>query len=538
MITINYDKLTTSLPDNISLIIGQMIPLELSYITQSTLVTPPNITFSGMTNLTIYDENSGNPITTTPVPMTKNSIGSDYIYTLSVFLVVQNKDNTSKIKDKDNITYTITSDQNIDKLTRKAIARTIQNQSLLLTIDTPFLESPSTPNLPPYGTLSTSVTTTLQGDSGPIRSGYIFIVDKYIQEKLQVVNVYDDNAPKTPLPLQAIAPYQGILVRSDDKGKVSFKIYPQKTLSTVLDLAAMIPSVTSPIAANSPLFIINLEPVSYLKSILPPNIGQDSTPLTSDGLSHFTVAVEHYKDASAGDYILFFKKTAKDTKKVYSKHYFRVKNPNLELGLINYYYSLPYGMFKIDVPTEFSYMAVYESGAGAKVSQSLDVTYVGTGTNKPSDRVKRDYDYCTVYTSTYLDPTDQHILPQGVPFGVEAIKAYPSNKYHPNTGLFVVVPGSSISATQVPPGSEVTLTFYVESENKNFSQNLPTQTMPAAGTNGSALLVFHIKYEDIIDIEPYDSGGAGTFSIDYSFIKDGNPQYGKIWSTPVDSRPE
>ncbi|WP_319927481.1 hypothetical protein, partial [Xenorhabdus littoralis] len=516
-------------------------PLELSYITKSPLTDPPNITFSKVKNLTIYDENNGNLITTTPVQMTKNSIGSDYIYKLSVYLITE----SVGVKDKDSITYTIIEDKTSTKISQIATVRTINLQSLRLTIDTSFLESPSSPNIPPSGSLSTSVTTTLQGDSGPIQSGYIFIVDKYIQEKLQAVNVYDDKASTTLLPLQTIDPYQGILIRSDDTGKVSFKIYPQKTVSIALDLSAMISGVTPPIATDTPIFIINLDDIPPFKKILPPNIAGYSTPLTSDGLNNFQVAVEHYKNASSGDYILFFTKITGDKKKVYSEHFFRVKNANLELGSANYHYPLPYGMFKVGVPTEFSYMGVYESGVGAKVSLPLDVTYKGTGTNEPSNRVKRDYDYCTVYTSTYLDPNDRHILGQGVPFGIEAIKAYPSNTYHPNTGLFVVVPGSSASKTQVPPGYEVTVTIYVASENKNFSKSLKTKIMPDPmivinqGIENS-FLWFNVPYEDIVNILPYigEGGGPGTIHIDYSFIKDGNPQYGKVWYGYIDTRPE
>ncbi|MDX8000767.1 hypothetical protein FE394_16620 [Xenorhabdus sp. Reich] len=536
-----YNKITVSLPDNISLIIGQVIPLELSYINPDALLTAPNITFSGLTNITISTTH-GDPITT-PVPMTKSLSGNDHIYTLCVYLIVQNKDNNPKIKDKDTITYTITSDQNSDILTRQATARTIHNQSLLLTIDTPFLESPSSPNLPPNGTLSTSVTTTLQGDSGPIKSGYIFIVDKFLQKKLQAINIYDDKNPITQLPLQSIGENQGILLSSDDKGKVSFKIYPQKTVSTVLDLSSMISGVTDPIIADTPIFIINLEPVPYLKTIPRPNIGGYSIPLTSDGLNNFRVAIDHYENADSGDYILFFTQTTKNNKKVYSEHFFRVKDAKIDLGLGNFHYVLPYGMFEVGVPTKFSYMAVYELGVGAKVSQPLEVTYEGTGTNEPSNRVKRNYDYCTVYTSTYLDPGDRHILGQGVPFGIEAIKLYQSNKNnHPNTGLFVVVPGSSTSKTQVPPGSQVTVTFYVESENKNFSKSLPTKTMPntGSGPNNDPLLYFNIPYGDIVNVLPYigEGGGPGTLSVDYSFIKDGNPQYGKVWYGYIDTRPE
>ncbi|MDX7986158.1 hypothetical protein FE392_02240 [Xenorhabdus sp. 12] len=528
------------LTNNSTFIIGQIIPLVVTLTTNNPQDNPPTIKFESTKNVTFLNLN-GVPITSVPL------FGSGTLSSLTVYLSVTNSDNTP-INDKDEITFTITTDiPIINTIDVKSTARTINLDSLALTIENKnaFLEAPLGENIPPSGTAVAPVTTTLMGESGPLPNAYIFITDVQSDARLKHVNLYNNIAPTIKMTTQLFGHIRGAWINSDSTGKIQLNIYPQKPLSMVLELGAMVTGIAlKPIAANSPLFIANIQPANYFDAIHWPNIlGYFNGPLISDGDPHFYVAVEDYANASPSDYILFFtKKDNQDTKKIFTGHYYNVVNPDKDLGLDNYSIKLPYDIFDLNIQTEFSYMAIYQSGAGSKTSAPSILTFQGGVIYRPPTNVKRNYDPCIIYTSTYKDKIHgRYIIPNGTTIGIDNIKAYPNNHEKPNTGLFIEVLGKNNSATNVPLGTEVTLTMYIETEYNSlklpFKQLMPT-TLDADGS-GYAKAVFHIEEKTLSGFYPNAvTGVVPTIWFEYTFSTGENTLYSKLWEGNIDTRPE
>ncbi|PHM44887.1 hypothetical protein Xmau_01601 [Xenorhabdus mauleonii] len=377
----NKGVLTAYLPNdieltnNFSFIIGQIIPLVVTLTTDKPQGIPPNIKFEHTKNITFLTPN-GTPITSLPL------CGSGTLSSVTVYLSVTNPNN-APINDKDEITFTITTDMPmVNAIDIKCTARTINLDSLSLTIEnqSSYLEAPLGENIPPSGTVVAPVTTTLMGESGPLPNAYIFITDVQSDAKLNKVNFYNNITPTAQIKTQRFGQNSGVWINSNSEGKVQLNIYPLHSLSVVLELGAMVAGASQhPIAANTPVFIINNQPVSIFDYIHWPNIsGYFNGPLISNGNTDFYVAVEDYDNASHGDYILFFtKRDNQDTKKNFTGHYYSVKDPNKDLGLDNYTIKLPYNIFDLNILTEFSYIAIYRSGTGSRTSLPLTLKYQG-----------------------------------------------------------------------------------------------------------------------------------------------------------------
>ncbi|CAM3211752.1 hypothetical protein XNC1_4529 [Xenorhabdus nematophila ATCC 19061] len=196
-------------------------------------------------------------------------------------------------------------------------------------------------------------------------------------------------------------------------------------------------------------------------------------------------------------------------------------------------------MFEYGKLSTFSYLVILLSGT-VEVSYSIQLTYMGGVIYEPDPKVKRDYDPCIVYTSLYLNPeVETHYIPQVTTISYDSIKNYLFNTARPNTGLFVVILGSNDSKTNVPLGSKVTLTVYVESENKNFKYSPKPQKMPTTLDNdGYAKAVFHIDYDILVNVKDYPNRGSGNIWFDYEVSIEKEIKYGKIWTGYISTVPE
>ncbi|PHM44883.1 hypothetical protein Xmau_01597 [Xenorhabdus mauleonii] len=526
--------------NNVSLIKGQVIPLviTLTSTTNQALGNLPPIVFEKSKNITFLNE-KGSPIPQIQLPSgDKQSSGI-------VYLSVENQDG-KPINDKDSITFTMTANTSIiNNIDVQWVARTINLDSLILTIgkEKSYLEAPTIANIPPNGKIYSPVTTTLMGSSGRIPNAYIFITDFRSESRLDSVDFYSNLEKPTQIKQQKFISTKGIWISSDSQGEVQFNIYPQNSLSIVLELGAMVTGVTqTPKAANTPLFIANTQPVSIFDSIHWPNIaGYFNGPLISNGNTDFYVAVEEYDNARQGDYILFFTKKDKDTNNVFTGHYYRVQDPITELGLNNYSFTLPYDIFDLNIQTDFSYMAIFESGSGSKSSASLPLAYQGGAIYRPKINVTRNYDACNLYTSTYKDPTqEKHRIPNGATIGIDNIKAYPSNIGIPNSGLFIEILGKNNSTTNVPLGTKVTLNMYIESTSIN--KKVPfSATVPLKLDTGReyATTLINIDIQKITNIAPDPvTGAVPTIWFDYTFSIGEDIYYSKLWKGNIDTRPE
>ncbi|CDG19828.1 conserved protein of unknown function [Xenorhabdus poinarii G6] len=241
------------------------------------------------------------------------------------------------------------------------------------------------------------------------------------------------------------------------------------------------------------------------------------------------------------DYILFFTQEENNKKvgRKYIGHYVTVKDPNIELGLGKYYYSLPYDIFEISIPYNFNCVAILGQGAGSITSSLTTVTYMGGATYSPDKTIKRDYDPCNVYTSLGLIPSNTPI-PQGITLGYDSIKKYlynhPKDPNTPVTGLFVEIVGDNNSQGKVPLGAKVTLNMYIQAANRNTQKAVGQDIMPITKNQetGRYSLIFHIEKKHLVNI----FGGAESIWFDYEVGYGSDIKYGKIWAGGIDTRSE
>ncbi|CDG19827.1 conserved protein of unknown function [Xenorhabdus poinarii G6] len=510
--------LTTTIPSNADLIIGQTVPLMVTLTTNGAINTQNvNITFTGASpNISVP---AGN--------LTLKDMGNNaYVYITE--LVVSSDPNV--IKEHDSIQFTITvNGSNAAPFVFTGTARTINPDTLPLMLSDMFLD---TPNRNPSQPVKGAMATTLLRDKKAIPLGNtpVFIRSQ-IPENLSYCKILDSDN-KTEIPIQKIGDYSGVSVNSDKDGNIKFYIYPQKADSMVLELQSWIANVDKPVAASSPLFIVNTEIPKFPDGLLPPNIlGGFPGPLTSEGgESDFYIAIPKYSPAKPDDYIVFFTKNLEKpgAKREYSGHYVIVGNPEAELGASNYFYKLPYDIFEYNVPSDINYVVILGEAAGSLTSQSTNVTYMGGATYYPLENVTRNYDTCKVYTSLGAGVVE---IPEGTYINYDGIKRYLDNNNPVNTGLFIEILGGDNIPGKIPLGYNVKINMYIDttsySTKKQWLYPMPTQV----NTDGIAILQFHIPKDILVGFE-------GRIYFDYELSIENKKQYGKIWEGLISTQPE
>ncbi|CDG19829.1 protein of unknown function [Xenorhabdus poinarii G6] len=280
--------LTTTIPSNADLIIGQTVPLMVTLTTNGAINTQNvNITFTGASpNISVP---AGN--------LTLKDMGNNaYVYITE--LTVSNDLNV--IKEHDPIQFTITvNGLNADPFVFTGTARTINPDTLPLMLHDVFLDTPNiNPTQPAKGAQVTTLL--LDKENSPLRNTPVFIMAK-VPDNLSYCKILDSDN-KTEIPIQKIGDYSGVSVNSDKDGNIKFYIYPQKADSMVLELQSWIVNVDQPVPASSPLFIVNTEIPNALDTMPEPNIlGAFAQPLIAQGgESNFHVGVFKYPNAKKG----------------------------------------------------------------------------------------------------------------------------------------------------------------------------------------------------------------------------------------------
>ncbi|CDH22594.1 hypothetical protein ACR71G_04730 [Xenorhabdus bovienii] len=525
----NKDVLTATISNKANLIIGQDFSLTVTLKTKNLIkIQSVNIIFTGATkNISVPTGN-----------LSLNLDGSTgYIATYTTVLTVSNHPNV--IKENDPIKFTIkVNGSDADPFVFTGTARTINPDSLSLMLNEVFLDTPNIEGSKPLTGKGAMVTTLLLDKAGNSLGNTPIFISSKVPEHLSACKIlkYDNITPILP---ESIWSFSGLSINSDNEGNIKFYIHPQESDSMVLELESWIVGVGNPVSANSPLFIVNTETPDILDTIPEPNIlGGFPGPLTSDsGEPNFYVGVYYYPKAETGDYILFFTKSLdkQGTKREYSGHYVIVGNPKTELGLEKYSYSLPYDIFKVGVTYDFNYIVILGKSAGSITSMPTSVTYMGGAIYNPPTNVTRDYDLCKVYTSLGIGKAE--IQPDtGISY--DSIKRYLDNPSTPNTGLFVEVLGGNNIAGKVPLNSKVTLNVYIQSSNCNTHKSWTLPMPIKVDSQGIASLPFHIPFEFLNKIYPYDNGGPGSIYFDYEFNIGNKKHYGKIWEGLIDTRSE
>ncbi|CDM87642.1 hypothetical protein [Xenorhabdus bovienii] len=524
MENIAKNPLTASLNQQADLIIGQSFVFILTLIPDALLPATIKVNFTKATNITP-------PTGNLEFTAVKNKDGKIIKYTYVTILTV-----SDALTEQEQITFNVDTTPlipNITPLEFKCNLKKINPDSLELSIDNVFLDTFNFKNS--SVTNKTKVSTILTDKSGKTLSGVPIYIDSFRSNNLHECTIKDNNGNIiTP---QQFYTYDGLFLNSESDGSIVFYIYPEKSLSMVLDLRCSVIDAFDYIPATSPLFFINTERPNPMDSLREPDIlGGFPGPLTSNtGEPNFYVSIDNYDNSKRGDYIVFMIKTDNDTTPKYSGYYVSVSNPNTELGQGKYSYSLPYDIFNISINYEFSYIVIFGEAAGSKTSRPYPVTYMGGAIYNPPTNVTRDYDLCKVYTSLGIGKAE--IQPDtGISY--DSIKRYLDNPSTPNTGLFVEVLGGNNIPGKVPLNSKVTLNVYIQSSNcnthKSWTLPMPTQV----GSQGIVSLSFHIPFDFLNKIYPYDNGGPGSIYFDYEFNIGNKKNYGEIWEGLIDTRPE
>ncbi|CDG19834.1 conserved protein of unknown function [Xenorhabdus poinarii G6] len=522
------DILKVNISEKADLIIGQIVTLTMTLEVKNAI--NPILSFFILTAGTKNISFSDNNINLLP--------GSDSIFTVSTELIVSSDPNI--IKEHDPIQFTITVNaSNADPFVFTGTARTINPDTLPLMLSDIFLDTPNeNPSQPVQGTMVTTLL--LDKENRPLGNTPVFIRSQ-IPENLSYCKILDSDNKTEVLP-QKIGDYTGLSINSDEHGNVKFYIYPQKADSMVLELESSIVNVGKSEPATSPLFIVNTEMPDFMKTIPGPNIlgGYPGPLIAQGGQQNFYVGVYDYPNAKRGDYILFFtqERHTQNAKRQYSGHYVTVGDPETELGLGEYFYTLPYDIFPIGTPCAFNYIVILGKGAGSITSIPEPVTYMGGAKYSPNITIGRDYDPCHVYNS--LGVINNPPIPQGITLGYDSIKKYLSN--HPKdpntpvTGLFIEIVGDKNSKTNAPLGSKVTLNMYIQAENRNTKKVIGQDIMPITKNQdtGRYSLIFHIEKKTLVNI----FGGAGKIWFDYEISHGSDIRYGKVWAGGIDTRSE
>ncbi|MEQ1963280.1 hypothetical protein ABLB69_08900 [Xenorhabdus khoisanae] len=517
--------LKSNIENNADLIIGQRFLITITLASDNSIGPDDYIEFKKKSNNV-----------TVPLGHQKLKIlpGSDEkIAEYTTFLDVES--DVNKISEDDEIIFFIdTNIPNVTSLIFNCTAKKINSDSLPLIIENVLLDTPNTKFDNPI--LKTKVSTILISKEGFSLSNTPVFITATTPESLTSCKILGSD-DTTPLSIQKIGYYSGLFINSDKNGNVIFYIYPQKPESIVLNLVSWIIGVYDPVLAASPIFIVNYEIPNNDETIPGPNILESqSGSLTSDGESNFYASVYHYEQAVRGDYILFFTRNIdKSLMRKYSGYYHVVDNPKKELGLDNFYFSLPYDIFDINVSYELSYDVIMGNPAGSKISSPTSIIYTGGAIYNPPENVKRDYDSCKVYTSLGIGKSE---IPVDTIISYDSIKRYLDNLSKPNTGLFVQILGAHNKLGKVPLGYKTTLNIYIESEYRNIQIPMTNRMPTIVDDNGIASLVFHIDFDLVVGIGPYLSGGDGTIYFDYYFNIGGEKHYGKVWGSSINTLPE
>ncbi|CDG88188.1 hypothetical protein [Xenorhabdus bovienii] len=387
-------------------------------------------------------------------------------------------------------------------------------------------------NIPPTGKSYTRAIAMVKNRNGyPLSEVPITIIGGYLPNLDKVKIFLSNQDPNTEVSKQSLYGEQSIVLNTDKNGKLEFYIYLSDKSQFVLDLKARVSGKTGFVFSRNKLYVIDDDsgaPYNIAKQTLnSPNILDYSGELRgNDSSSTFLVSIDSYNNAKEDDTILFYVDGKYSQQKIVVND---IKNLN------NYFIHLPYTIFPLNKFVIFSYVVVSING-NIQSSAGSYVQYVGGGKNQPLDNVTRVYDMCTVYSS--FGPS----IPSNLVFKDDIVNYFTISRYMNNKehdGLFVVITGTNdpTDKTKVPFGSEVTLSFRIDSYKKQvyktFTKTMPTQ--PDQGSKNTATLIFGISYEDVSHVESDSNSVAGRIYFDYQINELGKITYGKIWEARIDT---
>ncbi|PHM35603.1 hypothetical protein [Xenorhabdus innexi] len=401
----------------------------------------------------------------------------------------------------------------------------INFDSLRLDMDFPFL---AIPNIPDPNVENKKITVTaniidIYGNHLPNIS--IFISDATLGNLSKVKILSKDSEQQ--LPIVSVNGKEGFFIKSDNKGKVLFFIYPYQSIPIVLELYANVVGSDKFEPAKHTIFIVNKSLDSMVaKFDMPQIIGFFGEYLKSNGDSEFKVEVPGYEGGRQGDYILFF------VNGKYTKYFARREQE----GSLSIIHDLPYDIFTKGLYSNLFYIIVrYFGNVSEEKSNPLPLTYTGGVIYKPEENPAsgRNYATCAVYDSygvaQYHEIENHRAINSG---------SIEKTTHSPKGGLNIEVLGTtdpSQEPDKVPLDILVTVNMYLNSKNKNYTKSYSGKVKIHTIDNDSKVAaIIHIPYEDVVDVKQCSDGRYGHVYFDYTYYDD-HKRYGKIWDADIDT---
>ncbi|MCG3463891.1 hypothetical protein L7G72_19170 [Xenorhabdus bovienii] len=350
-----------------------------------------------------------------------------------------------------------------------------------------------------------------------------------------------------------------ITVYSDETGKVSFRAYPIKNTSAILELASTIFGIDHSYQAGI-LYIMSPQPRSMFEYLPDPSINGANNailkPIGDDKV--FDVIIECYDNLLNTDRILFFiSENPEDLNFSSRKLIFPARNIG-DISNQHYTFSLPYDIFPVNKKSSLSYVVAPVSG-NYQYSLDAKIKYIGGSVNIPSDNVNRVYNKPVVYssfaninTAPPLVNSENNILSEGDFINRATISNYVNNNYD---AIYIKIEGvNDKNHKQLPVwGNEVYLNVYVRSSTVNYlnscehsrSKSCHYAVISSNPDNyiindklvGISTTVIPIKQKELAGIASYIDGTAGWIYFEYYVVNNitSEKTYSHYWEGKIDT---
>ncbi|MEQ1976050.1 hypothetical protein [Xenorhabdus sp. SGI240] len=400
----------------------------------------------------------------------------------------------------------------------------INSDTLSLTTDKFYIETPSGENKPVQTNLNrVTITTTVKDSSGIVIPNLSINISANSLDSLSKVAVMDaDGHPLQPN-TNNFEKHQQITLTTDSQGNLKFYVFPQKNHPAVLAFYSSIEGLSIERKSKNPLFILDLVGAEFEEHLTAPDIaelyGDTLKPLNNE--EDFNIKIPSYDGIRKTDYILYLVNG-------------NVVGNYVEISdlskLDDYSYQLPFSMLPISKESAFSYIIAREN-SNIRYSDGILFKYDGYQYGPPDSDKNRVFDLPKIYSSYGINPDS--ILNPG-----DGINFTTINQYRFNGGdtLYVEIEADSADNQKVNPGDNVEIQVFIKSSNrgpisyKNKLQ-LPQATAPATTSKG------HISIPITVtgDVDSSISGGEAVIYILYYKVDGNNIKYSHNWQGYIDT---
>ncbi|MBD2815598.1 hypothetical protein ID850_12630 [Xenorhabdus sp. Flor] len=413
-------------------------------------------------------------------------------------------------------------------------AKDINTGTLNLHVVNQYLEAPF-PNSTNYSKTKIYTKILDKKNGAPLINTPVFITSMD-SNSLEEFDVYD--ATDSYLLLShKINNMEGIVVSSDGAGNVVFYIHAKNSVTARVSLLSMIIGVSQ--GFSPPIYSVYSGAVDDSDIVKLPTITGYNPPgylvPQSEDDKDFIVKINQYDNPFRGDAVLFFYAKNGEHKKFTG--YTRFIKSTQPSASGEYQFSLPYQMFPYNIPLNFSYVIIRESG-DTLTSMDLPLTYAGGVPYEPKDDINRLYQPCIVYSSYGVEKNNAIV--EHVEISYADIRQYPNSD---GTGLYIQILGTdnpTVDKDKVPVGSSVTLNSYINSGNINGVTPYPPVVVEKQNNN-EIYAVVKIPYKDIVNILPIDGDTQANIRFEY-YIQDNSSDdnaflYSQVWISTIGTIP-